>query len=135
MNRILLILLLISIGIYLYIILFKSNNNDKYDNVRSILKKNEYEHEHEHEHNLINNMNSNNKRVHFSENNEELRFSKEIEPSELINKSEKIYNTYNDNNNNDNDYNSIFIDPIMSNIKEVGYTNLTLSENEYFTNN
>ena len=134
-------MLLISIGVYLYIILFKSNINDKYDNnvkSKSILKKNENENQNDNENELINdnfiekNINSNNKRVHFSENNEELRFSKEIEPSELIKKSEKIYNTYNDNNN---DYNSIFIDPIMSDIKEVGYTNLTLSENEYFNNN
>ena len=130
MNRILLILLLVSVGIYLYIILFKSNTNDTYENnIKSILKKHEFIDDNFIEkHN--NTSESNNKRVHFSENNEELIFSNEIEPSELIKKSEK-----NNRIDNDNDYDNIFIDPIISNIKEVGYTNLTLSENEYFNNN
>jgi len=130
MNRILLILLLVSIGIYLYIILFKSNINDTYENnIKSILKKHDFIDDNfiEKHHNTTE---SNNRHVHFSENNEELIFSNEIEPSELIKKSEKNHHIRNDNN-----YDNIFIDPIISNIKEVGYTNLTLSENEYFNNN
>ena len=114
MNRLILLLLLIGVGVYLYVVLYKNNNY--FSNSIEYITTPPVNHE------LINDefieqpmTKQKDKHVNFSEKTEEFIIPNKDDIKE----------------NNDNLYNDIFIiNPI-----DMENTNLTLSENEYFSKN
>jgi len=148
MNKLLLLLFLVGVGIYIYIVLYKyddendddeyqtvhtrnvtrannANNTNNLNKIKSILKTHENELINDNfiEHKKPNNINTGDRHVHFSEQNDEFVFSSNLP---VIKET------------NNTDLDDIFIkpnvvEPYNNDFNSTKNINLTLSENEYFS--